>query len=39
MGRGMERKGGRNEREGAERAERVGKGEIGLDLDICPGIP
>ena len=24
---------------GAERAERIGKGEIGLDLDVCPGIP
>ena len=26
-------------RDGAERAERIGKGEIRLDLDVCPGIP
>jgi len=26
-------------REGAEEGEMVGKGERGLDLDICPGTP
>jgi len=25
--------------EGAEGGERIGKGEEGLDLDICPGDP
>ena len=26
-------------REGAEVGERIGKGEGGVDLDICPGPP
>ena len=26
-------------REGAKGGDRVGKGEGGLDLDICPGAP
>jgi len=26
-------------REGAEGLDRLGKGKVGLDLDICPGAP
>jgi len=36
MGRGMEV----GERDGGKgRVERIGKGEGGVDLDICPGAP
>jgi len=35
----MERGGRARGREGAEGGEKVGKGEGGLDLDICTGAP